>query len=136
MKSERQDERVASAKKRFGKAKAHEEQFNVLSKALEPLAKARQKAERQGEGDIARGIEEASAYGSGLTHNRLNRLQMAQNHAARMEAKEGKRSNSKPFPGGRPAGVGLGAAARMQTMPVAPKPPGFGTIFNELACWR
>ncbi|XP_065190802.1 splicing factor Cactin-like [Sycon ciliatum] len=157
VKRERQDERMAAARKRSWKAKAHEEQFCVISKALEPLAKARQKAERRGEKDIARNIEE----GESVLQRRVKLLLFADAEGwsaaniydgkmecgsdtdderrmrrARAEAKEGKRSSGKPFPGGRPAGVGLGAAARAQTMPAAPKPPGFGAPFKELACWR
>ena len=54
MKRERQDESMAAAKKRMWKAKAHEEQFNVLSKALEPLAKARQRISMMGKWSAAR----------------------------------------------------------------------------------
>ena len=122
------------------KAKAHEEKFNVLNKALEPLAKARQKAESRGEGDIARSIEE----GESILQWRLKLLLFADaeewsaaniydgkvecgsdtddersTRRARVEAKAGERSTSKPFPGGLPAG--FGAAARVQTMLPAPE---------------
>ena len=54
----RWEERRISTKKRQWKAKSHEEQARVLEMALEPLGRARTRAEDKGEKEVRRKISE------------------------------------------------------------------------------
>ena len=152
------EERRISTKKRQWKAKSHEEQARVLEMALEPLGRARTRAEDKGERGVAKDIRKgevlqdrlklllfANAEGSGAANIYAGAVEVASDSEderrmrkatkeAKVSVKRGSEGGRKPFRQGRAATAGV-AAAISSAGAGQQAPTGQPAMPRELVCW-
>ena len=155
----RWEERRISAKKRQWKTKSHEEQARVLEMALEPLGRARTRAEDKGERGVAKDIRKgeevlqdrlklllfADAEGWGAANIYAGAVEVGSDSEderrmrkaakdAKASVKRGSEGGRKPFRQGHAATMGV-AAAISSAGTGQQAPTGQPAMPRELVCW-